>query len=138
MSVERALLFFDDQYLDRRENLDRRLGQPVPVPEGTWRDPDLDPSWGYPSVFFDAESGRWRCLYQAQLTRSFVPEGGRLRHLALAVESDDGVHWRAPDLTEAVPMEGPRAPAPGAAAGRLRGVGPPASTTPGRTIPPSA
>ena len=103
---ERALLFFDDQYLDRRDNLDRRLGQPVPVPEGTWRDPDLDPSWGYPSVFADRESGLWRCLYQAQLPRSFVPEGGRLRHLALAVESEDGVRWRAPDLTQAVPMEG--------------------------------
>ena len=76
---ERALLFFDDQYLDRRDNLDRRLGQPVPVPEGTWRDPDLDPSWGYPSVFADRESGLWRCLYQAQLPRSFVPEGRRCR-----------------------------------------------------------
>lgn len=101
MQVERALLFFDDQYLDRRDNLDRRLGQPKPVPEGTYRDPDLDPSWGYPSVFADPESGRWRCLYQAQLPRSFVPEGGRLRHVALLVESDDGVHWQAPDLTAA-------------------------------------
>ena len=120
---ERALLFFDDQYLDRRDNLDRRLGQPVPVPEGTWRDPDLDPSWGYPSVFADPASGLWRCLYQAQLPRSFVPEGGRLRHLALAVESEDGVRWRAPDLTQAVPMEGRVRPHQVLPLGRLRGMG---------------
>ena len=105
MQVERALLFFDDQYLDRRENLARRLGQPTPVPEGSYRDPDLDPSWGYPSVFRDAESGRWRCLYQAQLPRRYVRAGERLRHLALLVESADGVRWRPPDLTAAVPLE---------------------------------
>ena len=106
MQAERALLFFDDQYLDRRENLDRRLGQPIPVPEGSYRDPDLDPSWGYPSVFVDPESGRWRCLYQAQLPRSYVIAGGnQMRHVALMVESDDGVHWHAADLTSAVPME---------------------------------
>ena len=106
MEVGRALLFFDDQYLDRRENLDRRLGQPIPVPEGSYRDPDLDPSWGYPSVFFEPESGRWCCLYQAQLPRSYVlPKGNAMRHLPLIVESDDGVHWHPPDLTSAVPME---------------------------------
>ena len=105
MQAERALLFFDDQYLDRRENLDRRLGQPIPVPEGSYRDPDLDPSWGYPSVFLDPESGRWRCLYQAQLPQSYISSYGRMRHVALMVESDDGVHWHAPDLTSAVPME---------------------------------
>ena len=105
MQVERALLFFDDQYLDRRANLARRLGQPTPVPEGSYRDPDLDPSWGYPSVFVDPESGRWRCLYQAQLPRRYVREGERLRHLALLVESEDGVRWRAPDLTAAAPLE---------------------------------
>ena len=105
MQVGRALLFFDDQYLDRRENLTRRLGQPTPVPEGTYRDPDLDPSWGYPSVFVDPESGRWRCLYQAQLPRSYISSYGRMRHVALLVESEDGVHWRAPDLTSAAPLE---------------------------------
>ncbi len=106
MRAGRALLFFDDQYLDRRDNLDRRLGQPVPVPEGSYRDPDLDPSWGYPSVFFEPESVRWCCLYQAQLPRSYVlPKGNAMRHLPLIVESDDGVHWHPPDLTSAVPME---------------------------------
>ena len=105
MQGERALLFFDDQYLDRRENLDRRLGRPTPVPEGTYRDPDMDPSWGYPSVFQDPESGSWRCLYQAQLPRSYVSEGQRLRHVALLVESADGVRWQPVDLTATVPME---------------------------------
>ena len=57
MQADVRLLFFDDQYLDRRENLDRRLGQPIPVPEGSYRDPDLDPSWGYPSVFLVPRRG---------------------------------------------------------------------------------
>ena len=70
---ERALLFFDDQYLDRRENLERRVGRPRRVEEGSFRDPLLDPSWGYPSVFRDPESGIWHCLYEGQLPRVTCP-----------------------------------------------------------------
>ena len=104
MTDQWALLFFDDQYLDRRQNLERRIGHPTLVPKGSYRDPSLDPSWGYPSVFRDPQSGIWRCLYQGQLGRRHLREGRPLQHLAVVVESDDGVRWQAPDLSAVVPL----------------------------------
>ena len=101
---ERALLFFDDQYLDRRENLERRVGRPTRIEEGSFRDPLLDPTWGYPSVFRDPESGTWHCLYEGQLPQSYVPEGRKHQHIAVVLESDDGISWHNPDLTARVPL----------------------------------
>ena len=100
----RALLFFDDQYLDRRENLERRVGRPTRIEEGSFRDPLLDPTWGYPSVFRDPESGTWHCLYEGQLPQSYVPEGRKHQHIAVVLESDDGISWHNPDLTARVPL----------------------------------
>ena len=82
-----TLLFFDDWYLQRRENLVRHLGRPKLVTEGIFIDPHLDPSWGYPTVFVDANTGRWRCLYQAQLDTRYTKPGRRMQHVAVAVES---------------------------------------------------
>ena len=104
MNDKWALLFFDDQYLDRRENLARRIGQPTQIIEGDYRDPSLDPSWGYPSVFRDKETGIWRCLYQGQLRRSELPTGRNLQHLAVLLESQDGVHWETPELDSRSPL----------------------------------
>lgn len=93
-----TLLFFDDWYLHRRDNLARRVGAPTPVPEGTLEDSYVDPAWGYPSVFQDPASGRWRCLYQGQIASGrFVP---------VVAESEDGVHWELPDLSGSVPIPG--------------------------------
>lgn len=105
MKEERALLFFDDQCLERRENLNRNLGQPSSIPDGNYRDSELDPSWGYPSVFFDLESRRWRCLYQAQLPSKYVRKGEKLQHIALVLESEDGINWLPPDLTDLIPLK---------------------------------
>ena len=55
-------------------------------------DSKLDLAWGYPSVFQDSESGKWRCLYQGhdvRLNRSYP----------LLAESTDGFRWRVPDLS---------------------------------------
>ena len=52
-----TILFFDDWYLHRRENLVRHVGRPKLVTEGIFIDPHLDPSWGYPTVFVDANTG---------------------------------------------------------------------------------
>src|SRR6185437_10483328 len=57
-----SLLFFDDWPLDRRDHVERRTGQPVWHPEATFVDPDLNVTWGYPSVFRDPDTGKWRCL----------------------------------------------------------------------------
>ena len=60
-----TLLFFDDFYLNRWENLRRRIGQPELVPEATFSDPEFWLASGYPTVFRDA-TGIWRCLYQGK------------------------------------------------------------------------
>jgi hypothetical protein len=91
-----TLLFFDDWYLHRRENVGRHVGRPALVPEGTLEDPYVDPAWGYPTVVRLPEAGCWRCLYQGQL-----PDG---RFVPVVAESDDGIHWRLPDLTRWVPL----------------------------------
>jgi len=88
-----TLLFFDDWYLHRRENLVRHVGRPQLVTEGIFIDPHLDPSWGYPIVFVDANTGRWRCLYQGQLDSQYTRQGRRMQHVAVAVESIEYGHY---------------------------------------------
>jgi hypothetical protein len=97
-----TLLFFDDWYLHRRDNLVRCIGKPRLIPEGTFQDPHLDASWAYPSVFRDPETKVWRCLYQGQLDRRFLKPGMRVRHAAVAVESDDGVRWKIQNLEKII------------------------------------
>ena len=93
-----TLLFFDDFYLNRWENLRRRIGQPELVPEATFSDPEFWLASGYPTVFRDA-TGIWRCLYQGKPRAE--PQEPRY---PLVLESDDGLRWQAPDLTRAVPL----------------------------------
>ncbi len=94
-----TLLFFDDFYLNRWENLRRRIGQPELVPEATYSDPEFWLASAYPTVFRDA-SGIWRCLYQGK-PRAEPQE----QRYPLLLESDDGLRWQAPDLTHAVPLD---------------------------------
>ena len=75
-NTDSTLLFLDDWYLQHRENLVRHVGRPKLVTEGIFVDPNFDPAWGYPTVFQDAESGRWRCLYQGQRDRKFTQANG--------------------------------------------------------------
>jgi hypothetical protein len=91
-----TLLFFDDWYLHRRDNLERHVGRPRLVPEGTLEDPYVDPAWGYPTVVQVPAGGRWRCLYQGQ--------AGDGRFVPVVAESSDGVHWEIPDLSDRVPL----------------------------------
>ena len=94
----RVMLFFDDWHLNHRENLVRRVGQPSIVPEGVFEDPYLDVHSGYPSVFQDPDTGKWRCLYQGA-PHSEKAEVGT--YVAALIESDDGVRWEVPDLSAA-------------------------------------
>ena len=93
-----TLLFFDDFYVDRWENLSRHVGRPELVPEATFEDPDNWVSSGYPTVFRD-ESGKWRCLYVGKPLEP--PQDQRY---PLVAESDDGIRWETPDLTQTVPL----------------------------------
>lgn len=97
-----TLMFFDDWYLSRRENLLRHIGQPELVPESTFVDPYADVAWGYPSVFRDRQTGRWRCAYQGMPdANTFIP---------LLAESEDGIMWQLADLTEKLPIAHRQAP----------------------------
>ena len=94
-----TMLFFDDHYLNRWENLCRHVGQPELEPEATFTDPAHGLASGYPTVFRTG-TGTWRCLYQ----------GKSIGHMPakisfpLLVESDDGIHWEIPDLADKVPL----------------------------------
>ena len=99
-----CLLFFDDWHLHSRTNLDRHTGNARMIPEGTLRDPYADTAWGYPSVIQDPESGKWRCYYQGE-----VSEAGAYVVPQLA-ESDDGVHWEMPDLSDKIDIPDRKTP----------------------------
>jgi hypothetical protein len=94
-----VILFFDDWYLNHRENLVRRIGQPRMVLEGVFQDPYLDVHSGYPSVFQDPGTGKWRCLYQGVPRRDRSEAGG---YVAVVAESHDGIRWTVPDLSSRV------------------------------------
>lgn len=97
-----TIMFFDDWYLSRRENLLRQIGQPELVPESTFADPYADVAWGYPSVFRDRQTGRWHCVYQGMPdAETFIP---------LLAESEDGITWKPADLTEQLPIADRQAP----------------------------
>ena len=99
-----CLLLFDDWHLHSRTNLDRHTGSARMITEGTFRDPNADTAWGYPSVIQDPESGKWRCYYQGE-----VSEAGAYI-VPLLAESDDGVHWEMPDLTDKIDIPDRKTP----------------------------
>ena len=101
-----TLLFFDDFCLNRWENLRRRVGRPELVPEATFVVPDHLVASGYPTVFQD-EAGKWRCLYGGEPAQ---PINGSRQRIPLVAESDDGIRWRIPDLTDIVPLPDRRYP----------------------------
>ena len=98
-----TLLFFDDYYLNRWENLSRHVGRPELVPEATFRDADHWVSSGYPTVFRH-ESGTWRCFYQGKALE--LPQ----HRYPLVAESDDGMRWKTPDLAKLVSLPDRRYP----------------------------
>ena len=97
-----TILFFDDQLLNRRENVVRRVGQPRLVPESVYRDPLANTHWGYPTVFRDKASGKWRMIYQGK---------NEHRHnISLLAESDDGLSWALRDTTADIDLPDRRYP----------------------------
>lgn len=99
-----VILFFDDHFLHSRSNLERHIGQPELVPDATLLDPHADVAWGYPSVIRDEETGMWRCYYQGEvpgLSRTVIP---------LMAESEDGIHWQLPDLSNRLNIADRHAP----------------------------
>ena len=97
-----TILFFDDQLLNRRDNVVRKVGKPRLVPESVYRDPLVNTHWGYPTVFRDKASGKWRMIYQGK---------NEHRHnISLLAESDDGLSWALRDTTADIDLPDRRYP----------------------------
>ena len=94
MSIRRSsiMLFFDDLPLNRLDNMTRKIGRPTVIEDSVYHDPYLNAAWGYPMVYRDEETGKWRMPYQAWV-------GDRSRRYPVLAESDDGIHWQARDTT---------------------------------------
>lgn len=60
-----TILFFDDQRLNLRDRVTRHVGRPERAPDSIYRDPHAHVGWGYPGVFRDEASGKWRMTYLA-------------------------------------------------------------------------
>ena len=86
-------LFFDDQRLNRLDNIVRKVGKPERIPGSIYRDPYVNTSWGYPSVFHDEASGKWRMVYQGK------NDAYHKGQMPLLAESDDGLNWTPRDTT---------------------------------------
>ena len=93
-----AVLFFDDEPLNARDNVARRLGRPRLLPESVYHEAAGNCAWGYPGVFRDQGSGRWRLVFQAGL-RHPNRGGGTV----LLLESEDGLRWQPRDTTRELP-----------------------------------
>ena len=93
-----TILFFDDQRLSLWDNVTRKIGRPNLIRESVYQDPNANAAWGYPAVFHDQESGKWRMIYEG-----YLPMPGQIGTLdypvALLAESDDGLRWEPRDTT---------------------------------------
>ena len=91
-----TILFLDDQPLDRMDNVVRKVGRPKLIPESVFIDPDVNTHFGYPTVFQDKASGKWRMLYQGRNPGEPNPK--------LIAESDDGLRWSPRDTTKEIDL----------------------------------
>lgn len=115
-----SILLFDDWGLHYRRNLDRALGQPEPVPEATLTDELTEGTWNFPTVWYDDRESTWKAVYIGAVNRypvrdaiSYYRSEDReiKRDIALRTqvllyaESDDGIHWEKPDLSDEAGVE---------------------------------
>lgn len=109
-----TILFFDDWALQRRDNCVRRLGEPEWRPEATLEDDLTEGTWNFPTVWYDEENALWKAIYCGAAEYPFPPERYQeaLRRnvlpktqVLLYAESDDGIIWNRPDLTDRVDLK---------------------------------
>jgi len=92
-----VIRFFNDWQLCKIHNMKIQLGKPQLIPDAVFIDPFVDVAWGYPSVFRDEQTGKWKMLYQGQYSdRLYYP---------LMAESEDGIKWYIPDLSKKIAMK---------------------------------
>ena len=81
-------LLFDDQRLNRLDNVVRKLGGSERLDDLVYRDPYGNTAFAYPSVFRHEESGNWHMVYQVDA------HAGGLTFAQVVAESKDGLEWR--------------------------------------------
>lgn len=96
-----TLLLFDDWWLESHHNIERKLGKPQPVPEATLLDSLTKGIYNFPTVYRDPITGKWYALYQGVVgvTEELASTPADVPVLMLA-ESDDGLRWKKPNLTQ--------------------------------------
>lgn len=105
-AAQHTMLFLDDEPLNQRDRVVRRLGQPTLIPESVYHETAGNCAWAYPGVFRDPVTGRWRMVFQAGV-RAKNGGGGTV----LLLESEDGLRWQPRDTTRELPdLQGRRAP----------------------------
>lgn len=85
--------FYDRWHCDHLDNLTLRQGTPEWQPDATFTDPPIGTLAGWPTVYFDEPTRRWRMLYSAD----WKPFG------LMVAESDDGRSWRPLPQPDIVP-----------------------------------
>lgn len=108
--------FFDDWQLISYSNLHRNFGKPRYIPEATLEDKITEGTWNFPLVTRSPETGKYVGLYGGAVSISSfadlkVPPGTHSRvtprtQVLCYAESDDGIHWRCPDLREKTRFDG--------------------------------
>lgn len=87
-------LFFDDQKLFVRKNLERRYGVPELIADSVYHDGHSSTDWRTGYVFKTAD-GKYRMIYQGK------DIADKKQHCFIAV-SDDGIHFEPEDVTDCV------------------------------------
>ena len=95
----RTLHFFDLWCLDHCDKLQLQQGRPEWQESATYVEPHIGNLAGWPTVFRDTETGRWRMLYSA----SWKP------FALMVAESDDGREWHPAPQPRIQPADGKRA-----------------------------
>ena len=96
-----TLLFFDDWWLETHHNIIRKMGQPRLIPEATLLDDLTKGIYNFPTVYRDPETGKWHAFYQGVVgvSEELAAAPADIPVLMLA-ESDNGLQWTKPDLTQ--------------------------------------
>ena len=98
-----TILFFDDWWLESHHNIVRKMGNPQPIPEATLLDSLTKGIYNFPTVYRDPKTKKWYAFYQGVVgvSEELASTPADIPVLMLA-ESDDGLHWTKPDLTNAL------------------------------------
>lgn len=96
------LLFFDDQWIIRRDSLKREYGKPRLIPDSVYYDPNVNASIGSAKVIYDERINKYRLYYTGYIKNR--------DHGVFVSEGDDGIHWKPLNIAKQAGIENPMAP----------------------------